>query len=115
MPWTPINWYSLENVVNLRITLGDILKVEPETFYLYRIDNGCVELMFQVPSFIEEDIFPLSVEQKRSLASIGVSKLTCGSYRYLQVCMKITLNFVGARPHNSPLLSATSTTTIFPS
>lgn len=108
-------WYSLENVVNLRITLGDILKVEPETFYLYRIDNGCVELMFQVPSFIEEDIFPLSVEQKRSLASIGVSKLTCGSYRYLQVCMKITLNFVGASPHNSPLLSATSTTTIFPS
>jgi len=79
----PNNWYSLENVVNLRITLGDILKVEPETFYLYRIDNGCVELMFQVPSFIEEDIFPLSVEQKRSLASIGVSKLTCGSYRYL--------------------------------
>lgn len=111
----PNNWYSLENVVNLRITLGDILKVEPETFYLYRIDNGCVELMFQVPSFIEEDIFPLSVEQKRSLASIGVSKLTCGSYRYLQVCMKITLNFVGASSHNSPLLSATSTTTIFPS
>lgn len=104
---------SLTNVTDLRYTLSDILEVKPDTLFLYRIKEGCVELMFQVPSFIEEDIFPLSVEQERSLPYIGVSRLTCGSYSYVQVCtcMKILL---GASPHNSPLLSATSTTAIFP-
>jgi len=77
---------SLTDVTDLRYTLSDILEVKPDTLYLYGIKEGCVELMFQVPSFIVEDIFPLSVEQERSLPSIGVSRLTCGSYSYVQVC-----------------------------
>ena len=82
--WDPTEGCSLENVLRLRTSLGKILEVESETLYLRQIDKGCVELLFQVPSFVEEDIFPLQVEQERSLASIGVSRLTCGRYSYVQ-------------------------------
>ena len=64
--WDPREGCSLENVIRLCNSLAEILEVEPETLYLCRIDKGCVELLFQVPSFVE-DIFPLSIEQQQSL------------------------------------------------
>ena len=82
--WDPSDGCSLEVVLRLRNCLAEILGVESETLYLCQIDNGCVELLFQVPSFVEEDIFPLSLEQERSLLPVGVTRLTCGSYSYLQ-------------------------------
>ena len=72
----------LEQVVRLRTTLAKVLEVECETLYLCRIDKGCVELMFQVPSFVQRDIFPLSREQERSLIKIEVASLICGSYTF---------------------------------
>ena len=78
--WDPTDGCSLESVLRLRNSFAEILGVESETLYLCRIDKGCLELLFQVPSFIEEDIFPLSVEQERSLGTIGVVSLTCGNY-----------------------------------
>ena len=88
--WDPIDGCSLEIILRLCNSLAEILGVESETLYLCRIDKGCVELLFQVPAFVEEDVFPLSVEQETSLASIGVARLTCGSYSYVQppeVCL----------------------------
>ena len=82
--WGPAKGCPLETVLRLRNCLGDILGVEPSTLYLCRIDEGCVELLFQVPSFVGEDIFPLSIEQERSLTSVGVIRLTCGSYIFPQ-------------------------------
>ena len=72
----------LDWVLKLQSVLAEILEVEAETLYICRIDKGCVELQFQVPSFVEEDIFPLSVEQERSLFTSKVAKLTCGSYSF---------------------------------
>ena len=90
--WDPTEGCSLENVLRLRNYLADILEVKPETLYLCRVDEGCIELLFQVPSFVEEDIFPLSMEQERSLTAVGVTRLTCGSYRFPQppeVCLHV--------------------------
>ena len=87
--WDPRDG-SVESVLRLCNSLAEILEVESETLYLWRIDKGCVELLFQVPSFVEEDIFPLSEEQETSLVPIGVARLTCGSYSYVQppeVCL----------------------------
>ena len=80
--WDPREEYTLATILCLRNSLGDILGVEPKTLFLCRIDEGCIELLFQVPSFVEEDIFVLSVEQERSLISVGVTRLTCGSYTF---------------------------------
>ena len=88
--WGPAKGRPLETVLHLRISLGDILGVEPSTLYLCRIDEGCMELLFQVPSFVEEDIFPLSIEQERSLTSVGVTRFTHGNYSFPQppeVCL----------------------------
>ena len=82
--WGPAKACPLETVVRLRISLGDILGVKPWTLYLCRIDDGCMELLFQVPSFVEEDIFPLSRVQERSLTAVGVTRLTCGNYGFPQ-------------------------------
>ena len=82
--WGPAKGCPIETVLRLRISLGNILGVEPWTLHLCRIDEGCVELMFQVPSFVEEDIFPLFMVQERSLSSVGVTRLTCGKYRFSQ-------------------------------
>ena len=76
---------TLETTLRLRNSLGDILGVEPETLFLCRIDEGCIELLFQVPPFVEEDIFALSKEQERLLISVGVIRLTCGSYNFSQL------------------------------
>ena len=95
--WDPTEGCSLENVLRLHNSVAEILEVESETLHLCRIDKGCVELLFQVPSFVEEDIFPLSTEQERSLASIGVSRLTCGRYSYphsQEVCLVVQFQFV---------------------
>ena len=83
--WDPhekIQGKVLDWVLQLQSTLAEILQVETETLYLCRIDKGCVELLFTVPSFVEEDIFPLCVEQERSLTTIEVVKLTCGRYTF---------------------------------
>ena len=48
-----------------------------------RIDKGCFQLMFQVPTYVQQKIFPLSKEQKKALAAMGVIKLTRGEYQFL--------------------------------
>ena len=91
--WDPTEGCSLEVVLRLCNFIAEILEVESETLYLCRIDKGCVQLLFQVPSFVE-DIFPLSKEQEMSLVSIGVPRLICGSYRYpksQEVCLMVYL------------------------
>ena len=40
------------------------------------------QLMFRVPSFVQKEIFPLSKEQEKALAAMGVIKLTCGEYQF---------------------------------
>ena len=73
----------LDWVLKLQNLLAEILQVETETLYICRIDEGCLELWFTVPSFVEVDIFPLSMKQERSLIDIEVAKLTCGSYSFV--------------------------------
>ena len=83
--WSPREECTLETILRLHYSLGDILGVKPETLHLCRIDEGCIELRFQVPSFVEEDIFGLSTQQEQSLTSVGVIRLTCGSYTFSQL------------------------------
>ena len=73
---------TLNQILQLRNTLAETLGVTSDTLYLCRIDEGCVELLFQIPSFVEEDLFPLSIKQERSLDLIGVARLTCGNYNF---------------------------------
>ena len=50
---------------------------------LCRVDKGCIELRFQVPSFVQQKIFPLCREQEMALEEEDVIKLKCGKYHFL--------------------------------
>ena len=63
--------------------LAEILKLSSDAgLKLHRIEPGSLNLTFQIPIFIQEDIFPLSIEQKRALAGLGVVQLSCGDYQF---------------------------------
>ena len=63
--------------------LSEILHVSSKgVLHLCRVDEGCIQLTFQAPSFVQQEIFPLSIEQERTLKAEGVIKLTCGEYQF---------------------------------
>ncbi len=62
--------------------LSSILNLKDGVLKLCKIDDGCIELTFLLPSFITSDIFPLSTDQERALHSQGVLQLHCGDVNY---------------------------------
>ncbi len=44
--------------------------------------EGCIQLVFEVPSFIPPDIFPLTPNQKAELKDLGVIQLDCEDYHF---------------------------------
>ena len=76
--------YTVAQIEDFRHKLSEILGVSPQGILrLCRVDKGCFQLMLQVPSFVQHKIFPLSREQEKSLAAIGVIRLICGEYKFL--------------------------------
>jgi len=76
--------YSVIQIEGFRRKLSEILYVSSQGILrLCRVDKGCFQLMFQMPSFLQQEIFPLSKKQERALADVGVIKLTCGEYQFL--------------------------------
>ena len=75
--------YTVEEIEMFRHKLSEILRVSSQGILrLCRIDKGCFQLMFQVPSLVQQEIFPLVKEQEKALAALGVIKLTCGKYQF---------------------------------
>ena len=63
--------------------LTEILKLSSDAaLKLCKIELGSLKLTFQIPVFVKEDIFPLSGDQKRALAGLGVVHLSCGDYHF---------------------------------
>ena len=75
--------YTITEVEGFRHKLSEILRVSSEGILrLCRVKEGCIELIFQVPSFVQQEIFPLSTKQKNTLKAEGVIKFTCGEYQF---------------------------------
>ena len=76
--------FTVVEVERFRCHLSKILRVSSQgVLRLCRVEKGCFQLMFQVPSFVQQNIFPLSKEQEKALAEERVIKLTCGQYQFL--------------------------------
>ena len=80
--------FTVEELDNLECTLSRIFCVLLQSVLrLCRVEEGCLQLIFQVPSFVQQEIFPLSSEQESALAVNGVIRLTCGDYQFVaKVC-----------------------------
>jgi len=79
--------FTVEAVENFLCRLSGILGVSHSALRLCQVEKGCFHLMFQVPLFVQQEIFPLSSGQKRALVEEGVIQLTCGNYEFVaKVC-----------------------------
>ena len=85
--------YTVAQIEGFCHNLSEILNVSQGILRLCRIDKGCFLLMFQLPSFVQHKVFPLSRGQVRALVAIGVIRLTCGDYQFL-VKLFVSLHFL---------------------
>ena len=53
-------------------TLADILDIQPAALHIHRIDKGSVILVFSVPNYIADEIFPLSRNKISQLKAKGI-------------------------------------------
>ena len=77
--------YDKCTVSHLKLFVGklsEVLNLKEGVLQLVSVKSGCFELTFQVPLFVQQATFPLSLEQEKSLAQLGVLKLCSGSYTY---------------------------------
>ena len=75
---------TVMEVEMLRCQFSEILHISAGVLRLCRAEKGCFQLTFQVPSFMQQAIFPLSSKQERELAEKGVIRLVCDEYRFSQ-------------------------------
>ena len=75
--------YTVAEIEVFRHKLSEILRVSSQgVLRLCRVEEGCFQLTFQVPSFVQHEVFPLSSEQERALKAEGVITLTCREYHF---------------------------------
>ena len=76
--------YTVAEIKRFCHKLSEILEISSQGILrLCRVDKGCLQLMFQVPSFIQHKIFILSKGQEEALVAMGVIRLTSGDYHFL--------------------------------
>ena len=80
--------FTVKELKKFQYRLSRIFCVTPQSVLrLCKVEEGCLQLIFQIPSFVQQEIFPLSSEQGRALAAEGVIRLACGDYQFtIKVC-----------------------------
>ena len=75
--------YTVAEIEIFRHKLSEILRVSSQGILrLCRVEKGCFQFTFQVPTFVQQEIFPLSREQENVLKAEGVMKLISGKYQF---------------------------------
>ena len=83
--------FTVKELKKFQYRLGRIFCVTPQSvLHLCQVEEGCLQLIFQVPSFVQQEIFPLSSEQESALAAEGVIRLTCGDYQFTAKVCSVT-------------------------
>ena len=65
----------------MKVKIAKILQLKPATLQICSFAKGCVQLIFLIPKFVAQEIFPLSHEQMSALfKDVSVIRLECGDY-----------------------------------
>lgn len=68
---------------DIKSAIAKILHVKKVALCLDSVHKGCTEMVFMVPSFVIENVFPLTEEQLQAISSLGVFNVTIStSYLY---------------------------------
>jgi len=83
--------YTVKQLEGLCHKLSEILHLSSQGILrLCRVDKGCFQLMLQMPSFLQQRVFPLSKKQEIALEAEGVIRLTCGNYQFqVNFCVSV--------------------------
>ena len=73
---------KLVELKQFQCCLSLILEVSVHVLRLSSVKDGCIQLTFLIPSFIQEAIFPLSADQERAMKELSIIELWCGSYHF---------------------------------
>ena len=75
--------YTVAEIKGFCRRMSEILQVSSKgVLRLCRIEKGCIQLTLQVPSFVQQKIFPLSRKQETILKTEGMLQLKCGEYQF---------------------------------
>ena len=96
---------KLVELKQFQCQLSLILEVSVHVLRLSSVKNGCIQLTFLIPDFIQEAIFPLSVEQETTMKELGIIQLWCGSYHFPSQVKSLLSIFDGI---SIPLITAGS-------
>ena len=71
---------------HVNVFIGNLRKIlnisSDVALKLCRISPGSLKLIFQMPQFLQQAIFPLAYDQEAALADLGVVHLSCGDYQF---------------------------------
>ena len=66
----------------LQRNLSKMLKLNNGVLQLRKIRKGSVQLVFEMPDFITDIVFPLLPDEEAALQELGVTQLDCGDYHF---------------------------------
>ena len=71
-----LNDRRLQLLCDVKSAIAKILKVNEVSLYFKSAKKGCIEVVFLVPRFMVDYLFPLAEEQLKAISSLGALKLT---------------------------------------
>ena len=71
-----LNDRRLQRLRDVKSAVAKILQVKEVALCLVSLKEGCTELIFMVPHFVIDYVFPLSEEQLKAISLLGAFKLT---------------------------------------
>ena len=75
--------YEQCSLNQLKLLEADFCKIlNISNLNLCLVTSGCLQLIFQLPWFVQNEVFPLTQEQEEKLAVLHVHRVTCGYYHF---------------------------------
>ena len=69
--------YTVQAVKLLQAQVAKVLQLTTPALTLVSAEDGCLQLTFQIPHFLQTSVFPLHRDQRKGLTELGVVKLDC--------------------------------------
>ena len=86
--------YTVAALERFRHRLSQILNLSSKgVLHLCRVEEGCIQLTFQLPAFVLPKIFPLSSRQLMSLVAEGVIRLTFEVHQHVLSLKRYALHY----------------------
>ena len=73
---------TINELREFRFKVSEIMCTSVSAIHFCCVERGCIQVMWQIPHFIKQIIFPLSPEKENMLEQLGVTQFSCLDYEY---------------------------------